>query len=255
MQPLAPTPSRASDAQDRATGKGARSAEPAHVAQLERIRQSILARFPRDKTPRVGLLEHAFKDAERLHRGQVRKSGEPYILHPYRVALMASEAGLDLETVIIALLHDVIEDTEITKGEVQAVYGEWLADVVDGLTKANAPDLTEAGRGRASVATYRKLIHSTLKDLRTVQVKLFDRLDNLRDLGFLERTRQRRICLETLNVYVPMAQRLGMRDFAEEMTALSFRYLYPRRFSRALAWLKQQIQQEQSQTCTLRLLL
>ncbi len=255
MQRHAPTPAPASGAQDGTTGTGPRSAVAAHAAQLERIRQSILARFPRDKTPRISLLEHAFRDAERLHRGQVRKSGEPYILHPYRVALMSAEAGLDLETVIIALLHDVIEDTEITKGEVQADYGEWLADVVDGLTKAHVPDLTEAGRGRASVATYRKLIHSTLKDLRTVQVKLFDRLDNLRDLGFLERTRQRRICLETLNVYVPMAQRLGMRDIAEEMTALSFRYLYPRRFSRALAWLKQQIQQGQSKIGTLRMLL
>lgn len=222
---------------------------------MERIRQSILARFPRDKTSRISLLERAFRDAERLHHGQVRKSGEPYILHPYRVALTASEAGLDLETVIIALLHDVIEDTEITKAEVQAEYGEWLADVVDGLTKANAPRLTEAARGQASVATYRKLIHSTLKDLRTVQVKLFDRLDNLRDLGFLERDRQRRICIETLNVYVPMAQRLGMRDIAEELTALTFRYLYPRRFSKTLAWLKQQIQQEQSKVNTLRVLL
>lgn len=222
---------------------------------MDRIRQSILARFPRDKTPHITLLEKALRDAERLHQGQVRKSGEPYILHPYRVALHAAEAGLDAETVIIALLHDVIEDTEITKAEVQAEYGEWLADVVDGLTKAHAPDVTPTSRGQASVATYRKLIHSTLKDFRTVQVKLFDRLDNLRDLGFLERDRQRRICLETLNVYVPMAQRLGMRDIAEELTALTFRYLYPRRFSRTLTWLKQRIQHEQTKVNTLRVLL
>jgi GTP diphosphokinase / guanosine-3',5'-bis(diphosphate) 3'-diphosphatase len=251
VQPLGSVPASAPD--DRAGRAAPKPAPSPHAAQLERIRQSILDRYPRDKTAHISLLERAFHDAERLHQGQFRKSGEPYILHPYRVALTAAEAGLDLETVIIALLHDVIEDTEITKEEVTAQYGEWLADVVDGLTKASALD---AGtRLQRNVATYRKLIHSTLKDLRTVQVKLFDRLDNLRDLGFLERARQRRICLETLNVYVPMAQRLGMLDIADELTALSFRYLYPRRFSQTLAWLKRRVQEEQQKTQTLRMLI
>ncbi|MFI5399900.1 MAG: RelA/SpoT family protein [SAR324 cluster bacterium] len=251
MQPLGPNPASSPDQRAR-TGASGSAASP-YAAQMERIRQSILARYPRDKTPRISLLERALRDAERLHRGQVRKSGEPYILHPYRVALMAAEAGLDPETVIIALLHDVIEDTEITKAEVQADYGEWLADVVDGLTKAGG--LRDSSRMRQSFATYRKLIHSTLKDLRTVQVKLFDRLDNLRDLGFLERSRQRRIGLETLNVYVPMAQRLGMREIADELTALSFRYLYPHRFAKTLAWLKQRIVEEQPKVAASRTLI
>lgn len=251
MQSRGPNP--ASSPAERAGTGVSKAAVPPHSAQLDRIRQSILARYPRDKTPRISLLERAFRDAERLHQGQVRKSGEPYILHPYRVALMAAEAGLDLETVIIALLHDVIEDTGITKAEVQGAYGEWLADVVDGLTKASG--LRDSSRPSRSFATYRKLIHSTLKDLRTVQVKLFDRLDNLRDLGFLERSRQRRICLETIGVYVPMAQRLGMREMADELTALTFRYLYPHRFSRTLAWLKQRIQEEQAKVAASRTLI
>jgi RelA/SpoT family (p)ppGpp synthetase len=223
-----------------------------YAARLERIKQGVLSRFPRDKTPKISLLEKAFADSEQLHRKQVRKSGEPYILHPYRVALMACESGLDVETVIIALLHDVIEDTEITKEQVQAGYGDWLADVVDGLTKVPP---AEDGQGDAGIATYRKLLSSTLKDLRTAQVKLFDRLDNMRDLGFLERSRQRRIARETLTVLVPMAQRLGMQDVSDELTALCFRYLYPRRFGAALRELKQRVTGEQPKVASQKQLL
>ncbi|HEX7927921.1 MAG TPA: HD domain-containing protein, partial [bacterium] len=234
----------ADDGKERAAApSAAREAADPMQARLDRIKQSILARFPRDKTPKISLLERAFTDAEHHHNGQKRKSGEPYILHPYRVALMASEFGLDAETVIIALLHDVIEDTEMTKEVVQANYGNWLADVVDGLTKVAK---TGDSAMDAGVATYRKLISSTIKDLRTAQVKLFDRLDNMRDLGFLARHRQRRISQETYSVFVPMAQRLGMQDIADELSALCFRYLYPRRFNDVLKQLKQRLTDEQA---------
>ncbi len=245
--PSHPTLTLADDRPDGAPASVVTLTDPV-AARMERIKQSILARFPRDKTPKISLLEKAFADAEHHHRGQMRKSGEPYILHPYRVALMAGEFGLDAETVIIALLHDVIEDTEMTKDEVQAQYGDWLADVVDGLTKA-AP---AGGLGDAGMATYRKLISSTIKDLRTAQVKLFDRLDNMRDLSFLERRRQRRIAQETLSVYVPMAQRLGMQDIADELTALCFRYLYSRRFNETLKQLKQRLTEEQGKINSLK---
>ena len=223
-----------------------------HAARLERIKQGVLAHFPRDKTPKITLLEKAFADSEQLHSKQFRKSGEPYILHPFRVALMASEAGLDVETVIIALLHDVIEDTGITKAQVQADYGDWLADVVDGLTKV--PREGES-RGDAGMATYRKFLSSTLKDMRTAQVKLFDRLDNMRDLGFLARHRQRGIAQETFTVFVPMAQRLGMQDVSDELTALCFRYLYPRRFAATLQQLKQRVTAEQPKVASQKQLL
>ncbi|HEX9842682.1 MAG TPA: HD domain-containing protein [bacterium] len=216
-------------------------------ARLERLKQSILRHYPRDKTPNIHLLEKAFADAEFHHRSQRRKSGEAYIFHPVRVSLMVAEAGLDVESVIIALLHDVIEDTEVTKEEMRQQYGDWLAEVVDGLTKAVSSG-KKAAEGRQqpiSMETYRKLISSTLRDLRTVQVKLFDRLDNMRDLGYLPRLRQRRIASETMNVYVPMAQRLGMQVISDELTALSFRYLYPKRFKANLAQLKQRIRDEE----------
>jgi RelA/SpoT family (p)ppGpp synthetase len=226
----------------------------ADAERLARIQRSILRCFPRNKTPNLALLEKAFADAERHHQGQARKSGEPYIFHPARVALMAAEAGMDVEAVIIALLHDVIEDTEITKEEMRAQYGDGLADVVDGLTKSAAP--TAGGEGTpVPLETYRKLISSTVRDLRTLQVKIFDRLDNMRDLGYLSRLRQRRISNETLNVYVPMAQRLGMQMITDELTALSFRYLYPKRFKASLLALKKRIREEQGKVNSIRALL
>ena len=212
--------------------------------RLEKVKQAILSRFPREKNPKFSLLEKALADAEFFHANQWRKSGEPAIIHPLRVALLVSEAGMDIEAVIIALLHDILEDTEITKAEVEARYGEWMAAVVDGLTKVATPRGAPR-RDRASIETFRKLLNSTVKDIRTLQVKIFDRLDNMRDLGFLARPRQRSISMETLLVYVPMVQRLGMQEIANELTTLCFRYLYPRRFKRVLSLLKERIRKEQ----------
>jgi len=204
--------------------------------QILRIKNAIFARFPRDKTKNILLLEKALADAEQHHEGQYRKSGEPVILHPLRVALLATESGLDMEAVIIALLHDIIEDTEVTKAEVRERYGNGVAEAVDGLTKVAKSQRQPTGAG--AMETYRKLLSSTVRDIRTLQVKIFDRLDNMRDLGFLRRDRQRRISVETLTVYVPMAQRMGMTEISKELTALAFRYLYPKRFKATLAHLK-----------------
>ena len=228
--------------------------EPQQAARLKRLKKSIFRRFPRDRTPKRELLEKAFRDAEFHHRPQARKSGEPFIFHPARVALMAAEAGMDLEAVIIALLHDVIEDTGVTKEEMGAEYGEWLAEVVDGLTKAKTSKRRKYSRPVA-VETFRKLISSTIKDLRTLQVKILDRLDNMRDLGYLARLKQRRISTETMNVYVPLAHRLGMQDISDELAALSFRYLYPKRFQKGLVRLKRRIKESAAQIESVRGLL
>ncbi len=214
------------------------------AARLAKIRQAILKRFPKSRSPKHSLLKQALQDAEFYHSDQFRQSGEPAIIHPYRVALLVSETGMGIEAVIIALLHDVIEDTEFTKAEVAEKYGEWLAEAVDGLTKVAAPQ-NRPGTNPSSIETYRKLLTSSVKDLRTLQVKIFDRLDNMRDLGFLDRKRQRRIAMETMLVFVPMAQRLGLQDISEELSTLCFRYLYPKRFNQVLARLKQSIADEQ----------
>ncbi|MDH4120554.1 MAG: HD domain-containing protein [Deltaproteobacteria bacterium] len=203
--------------------------------QLRRIKDTLRKRYPKETTPRHALLEQAFHDVEHYHHGQMRKSGLPAIIHPYRVALLASDAGLDVEGVIIALLHDIIEDTDLTKKEISQFYGTWLADAVDGLTKASRQGKSA---DLVSLETYRKLLTSSVKDIRTLLVKIFDRLDNMRDLAPLDRGRQRRISMETLVVYVPMAQRLGLMEIAGELTTLAFRFLYPHRFKRTLALLR-----------------
>ncbi|MBI3993926.1 MAG: bifunctional (p)ppGpp synthetase/guanosine-3',5'-bis(diphosphate) 3'-pyrophosphohydrolase [Candidatus Lambdaproteobacteria bacterium] len=229
-------------------GQGA-PGDPIYLQQ-ERLRRAILDHFPRDTTENVSRLEMAIADAAEHHKGQFRKSGEPVIMHPLRVALLASEAGLDLEAVIIALLHDVVEDTPVTKAQVQRRYGKGVAQAVDGLTKVATS--TRQGLGRESIDTYRKLLSSTVRDIRTLQVKIFDRLDNMRDLGFLSRERQRRISMETFNVYVPMAQRMGLMDISRELTTLCFRYLYPKRFKQTLEQLKQCVRQEKRTVTALR---
>ena len=229
------------------------SAEPAGdpiYLQQERLKRAILDHFPRDTTENVSRLEMAIADAEEHHKGQFRKSGEPVIIHPLRVALLTSEAGLDLDAVIIALLHDIVEDTPVTKAQVQRRYGKGVAQAVDGLTKVATS--TRQGLARESIDTYRKLLSSTVRDIRTLQVKIFDRLDNMRDLGFLSRERQRRIGMETFNVYVPMAQRMGLMDISRELTTLCFRYLYPKRFKQTLEHLKDCVRQEKRTVAALR---
>jgi RelA/SpoT family (p)ppGpp synthetase len=230
-------------------------AEDPYLGQLQRIKLSILEHFPRDKTPKIGLLEQAFQDAEYYHRGQFRKSGEPVIIHPYRVALLATEAGLDADSVIVALLHDLIEDTEVTKDALRERYGEWLAEVVDGLTKAPKPGNGKPPQGGAGLATYRKLLFSTIKDIRTLLVKIFDRLDNMRDLSHLDRRRQRRISTETYQVYVPFAQRMGLFEIADELTTLCFRFLYPKRFKKVLEEMKARVAAEQPKVSEIRTIL
>lgn len=173
--------------------------------------------------------EQARRDGERLHAGQTRKSGEPYFHHPLRIALEASSLGLDPDTVAIALLHDALEDTEVTLRELRRDYGE-LADVVDGLTKITAEEAKGWERGKAQ--TYSKMLVSTVRDIRTLIVKILDRLDNVRSLGAMRRDKQRRTAQETLDVYVPVAARLGLGEISRELSRYSFQYLYPKRYAR-----------------------
>ncbi|MFN7950994.1 MAG: HD domain-containing protein [bacterium] len=190
----------------------------------------ILANLRR-RYPDVDLshVERARRDGERLHAGQTRKSGEPYFHHPLRIALEATELGLDPDTVAIALLHDALEDTEVTLVELRRDFGE-IADVVDGLTKITAEEAKGWERGKAQ--TYSKMLVSTVRDIRTLLVKILDRLDNVRSLAAMRRDKQRRIAQETLDVYVPVAARLGLGEICRELSRHSFRYLYPKRFSR-----------------------
>ncbi|MGK5095552.1 HD domain-containing protein [Deltaproteobacteria bacterium TL4] len=207
----------------------------ADVAQIERLEQQIRVYLATNSTTEeLQLLEQAFEDISRYHGAQVRQSGQPVVIHPLRVAWSACQAELDAPTVIASLLHDSIEDTSINKEFIQTHYGDWYAEVVDGLTKIKYPEDSQGKQSANLEATYQKMLVAMIKDVRSLLIKLFDRLDNMRDMAAMPRYKQRRISRETLVVYVPMARRLGLEQICHELTELSFQYLYPKRYERTV---------------------
>ncbi|GBC88176.1 GTP pyrophosphokinase [bacterium HR13] len=167
---------------------------------------------------------------EERHEHQVRASGEPYIMHPIEVAITLAEMGLDADTVIAALLHDVLEDTPTTYQELKEKFGQGVADIVQGVTKLGKFEFKDMERQKAE--NYRKLLLATAKDLRVILVKLADRLHNMKTLGYLRKDKQVRIAKETLEIYVPIANRLGVWKIKTELEDLCFMYLYPAEYER-----------------------
>src|SRR5690349_14976516 len=169
----------------------------------------------------------AFRIGAKAHEGQARKSGEPYITHPIAVAGILAELGLDAETIIAAILHDTLEDTELSRAEITAEFGEVVADLVDGVTKLDK--MRFSNRAEADAESFRKMLLAMARDLRVILIKLSDRLHNMRTLGAKDAPSRRRIARETLEIYAPIAQRLGMNKFKAELQDLGFKALYPDR--------------------------
>jgi GTP pyrophosphokinase len=184
-----------------------------------------LLRAHRGAHPRadLGMLRRAYEVAERLHSGQVRRSGEPYITHPLAVASILAELGVDTTTLVAALLHDTVEDTVYTLEQARADFGDEVAQLVDGVTKLDKLRLGDA----AEAETIRKLILAMARDLRVLVIKLADRIHNMRTLGFQPPHKQRRIATATLDVLVPLADRLGIQVFKRELEDLAFAALEP----------------------------
>ena len=180
------------------------------------------------------LLDQAISDIRQYHENQKRKSGQPFIIHPLRVASYICRAGLDAPTVVAALLHDIIEDTSLTHDDIHERYGSWYADIVTGLTKIKKPDSAKILSADNLDATYQRMLKTMVQDVRALFIKLFDRLDNMRDMDAMPRNKQRRISLETLNIYVPIAERLGLTQICQEHTELCFKLLYPKRYQKTL---------------------
>jgi len=180
------------------------------------------------------LLDQAISDIRQYHENQKRKSGQPFIIHPLRVASYICRAGLDAPTVVAALLHDIIEDTSITHDDIHERYGSWYADIVTGLTKIKKPESPKNLSADNLDATYQRMLKTMVQDVRALFIKLFDRLDNMRDMDAMPRNKQRRISLETLNIYVPIAERLGLTQICQEHTELCFKLLYPKRYQKTL---------------------
>ena len=176
----------------------------------------------------VKLIRRAYEFAKGKHGDQLRKSGEPYIIHPVQVAYTLATLGLDASTICAALLHDVIEDTDVTLQDLANEFSEEIAAMVDGVTKLG--QLNYTSKEEEQVENYRKMFLAMGKDIRVILIKLSDRLHNMRTLKFLSRDRQIANARETMDLYAPLANRLGMYTLKWELEDLSFKYLYPEEF-------------------------
>src|SRR4030095_4312609 len=176
----------------------------------------------------VELLRRAYVFSAFEHRGQVRHSGEPYLIHPLAVADLLADMKLDAVAIAAGLLHDVVEDTLTTIGRIEELLGPAVADVVEGVTKISA--MTFASSEERQAENFRKMLLAMVDDIRVVVVKLADRLHNMRTLKHLPEERRIMIAQETRDIYAPIANRLGMSKVKNELEELSFRYLEPQAY-------------------------
>jgi len=176
------------------------------------------------------LLRRAYLFSARQHRGQIRKSGEPYLVHPLEVANILAELKLDPVCVATGLLHDTVEDTETTIQDIEEYFGAEIAHLVDGLTKISKLD--HASSEERQALNMRKMLLAMVDDVRVVLVKLADRLHNMRTLEYMHGESRKRIAQETLDVYAPIAHRLGMSRVRGELEDLAFRFLEPEEYQK-----------------------
>ena len=172
------------------------------------------------------LIEKAYKVAYEAHKGQVRKSGEPYIIHPLCVAIILADLELDKESIAAGLLHDVVEDTVMTDQELEQEFGSEVALLVDGVTKLGQLNYS-ADKVEEQAENLRKMFLAMAKDIRVILVKLADRLHNMRTLQYMTPEKQKEKARETMDIYAPIAQRLGISKVKVELDDLSLKYLKP----------------------------
>ena len=173
-------------------------------------------------------VKEAYRFSDEMHLGQVRKSGEPYISHPIAVAEICAEWKLDAQAIMAALLHDVIEDQDVKKDDLVERFGAQVANLVDGLSKLEKIEFQSQVEAQAE--NFRKMLLAMASDVRVILIKLADRLHNMRTLGVMVAAKKRRIARETMEVYVPIAHRLGLNNIYRELQDLSFSHLYPLRY-------------------------
>ncbi|MEO6942626.1 MAG: HD domain-containing protein, partial [Terrimesophilobacter sp.] len=191
------------------------------IGAVERLIKTVRTHHPKADT---GLIERAYLAAERAHEGQLRRSGEPYITHPVAVAQILADLGIGPVTIAAALLHDTVEDTSYTLESVHKDFGDEIAMLVDGVTKLDKLKYGDS----AQAETVRKMVVAMSKDIRVLVIKLADRLHNARTWGFVSPESATRKAQETLEIYPPLAHRLGIQAIKWELEDLSFAVLYPK---------------------------
>jgi guanosine-3',5'-bis(diphosphate) 3'-pyrophosphohydrolase len=199
-----------------------------HSVDIE-VAPLIQAYAERHRRTDTTMIETAFELARTAHAEQVRRSGEPYITHPLGVALILADLGLDDVTLAAALLHDAVEDTSVTAEEIERLLGREVAQIVDGVTKLDR--LQFDSKEAQQAATLRKMLVAMAKDIRVLVIKLADRLHNMRTLASLPEFKQKRIARETLDIYAPLAHRLGIADVKWQLEDIAFAVLYPERYA------------------------
>ena len=192
----------------------------------------------------IDLIQRAYELAESAHRGQTRVSGEAYIIHPLHVAQILTELHLDYETVSAALLHDVVEDTIYTNEQMQEMFGEEVAMLIDGVTKLGR--IQYKSKEEVQLENYRKMFLAMAKDIRVIMIKLADRLHNMRTLKYMREDKQKRIAKETIEIYAPLANRLGISNVKWELEDLCLRYLDPETYYDLVESVKQKRKERQT---------
>jgi GTP pyrophosphokinase len=193
---------------------------------LEPLLRIVRSNDPKIETATLRQIERAYQVAERWHRGQKRKSGDPYITHPLAVTTILAELGMDPATLMAGLLHDTVEDTEYGLEDLRRDFGDVVTLLVDGVTKLDKVKFGEA----AQAETVRKMVVAMAKDPRVLVIKLADRLHNMRTMRYLKREKQEKKARETLEIYAPLAHRLGMNTIKWELEDLAFAILYPKMY-------------------------
>lgn len=191
---------------------------------FEGLKKKISKYLPADD---VELVQKAYVVAREAHEGQTRSSGEPYITHPVEVTQILASMHLDHETLMAALMHDVIEDTNFSQQDLAEIFGDTVAELVEGVSKLDKLSFKDKKEFQAE--NYRKMIMAMTQDIRVILIKLADRTHNMRTLGSLRPDKRRRIARETLEIYAPIANRLGIHDIKNELEDLGFQALYPMR--------------------------
>ena len=205
---------------------------------LETLRESA---FPE---PEITRITQAYVFARNAHEGQKRRSGEPYIIHPVAVAQILAEMGMDADSICAALLHDVVEDTPVTDQQIRASFGESVEQLVDGVTKIGQIPFS-ATQEEQQNENIRKMFLAMSRDIRVIIIKLADRVHNMRTLAFMPEEKRRFKAKETLEIYAPIAHRLGIRAFKEELEDLAIRYLDPVAYEEISKTLESQVESRQ----------